>query len=533
VDPIWIPIVFVLGFGVSQIGLPPLVGYLIAGFVLKALGVQEGESLDRLSDLGVILLLFSIGLKLKLKSLASPEVWATATIHMLITILLFTGFLFGMGLVGISIFTTLDFSTSLLIAFALSFSSTVFAVKALESRKEMESLHGRISIGILIMQDIFAVIFLTLSMGKYPTIWAIWVLFLPFLRPAFFYLLERCGYGEMLILFGLFMSLIVGAGGFSAVGLKADLGALVIGIVLANHPKASQLADSLLGFKDLFLIGFFLSIGLSGLPTWSSFGIACILTVVMVIKFVLFYYILTRFRLRARTSTVTSLSLATYSEFGLIVAFVATEKEWIDNEWMIIIAIALSLTYLIAAPLNHWANSIYSRYREWLIQYESKNRLPYDQPIEPGDAEIAIFGMGRIGRAAYDALNRQFSNRVIGVDFNEETVTKHREQGKNIILGDATDTDFWERTKPGKIHVVLLAMSSFEENLEVAEFLKIARERLQRDYYVASLVGHDEEIDELEQAGVNDVFNVSSEAGSGFANHVIKSISSRISNDET
>jgi len=87
-DPIWITIAFVLGFGARQLGLPPLVGFLVAGFVLKAMGAQGGELLEGVAEVGVTLLLFSIGLKLRIPTLLKPEVWAVASVHMLITVVI-------------------------------------------------------------------------------------------------------------------------------------------------------------------------------------------------------------------------------------------------------------------------------------------------------------------------------------------------------------------------------------------------------------------------------------------------------------
>ena len=81
-DPLWIAIAFLCGFAIRVVGLPPLVGFLAAGFMLNALGAEGGEFLNAMADLGITLLLFSIGLKLKLKSLARPEVWGVATLHM-------------------------------------------------------------------------------------------------------------------------------------------------------------------------------------------------------------------------------------------------------------------------------------------------------------------------------------------------------------------------------------------------------------------------------------------------------------------
>ncbi len=168
-DPLWIAIAFLLGFAVKQIGLPPLVGFLAAGFVLNIFGVEGGETLDRIADFGVLLLLFSIGLKLNIKSLLRPEIWVGTSLHMLITVVVFGAGFFALSLTGLSLFAGLSLSASFLIAFALSFSSTVFAVKILEEKGEMTAPHGRTDIGILIMQDIIAVIFLTFSSGKLPS----------------------------------------------------------------------------------------------------------------------------------------------------------------------------------------------------------------------------------------------------------------------------------------------------------------------------------------------------------------------------
>ncbi|MDH3886122.1 MAG: cation:proton antiporter, partial [Desulfobacterales bacterium] len=277
-DPgIWIIVAFILGFAARQVGLPPLVGFLVAGFVLNTMGVREGVLVGELSDIGVTLLLFSIGLKLRLGSLIRPEVWAGALLHMLITVIVFGLGIFALAKTGLFLFSGLDFKLSLMLAFALSFSSTVFAVKVLEEKAEMTSLHGRVAIGILIIQDILAVIFLTASADRLPSPWALFVpVVLLAIRPLLMKIMDRCGHGELLILFGFCVAFGVGAAGFELVGLKPNLGAFILGVLIANHPKASELAESLFSFKEIFLIGFFLKIGLSGAPGLEALGIAAL-----------------------------------------------------------------------------------------------------------------------------------------------------------------------------------------------------------------------------------------------------------------
>jgi predicted Kef-type K+ transport protein len=354
-DPLWIAISFFLGFAVKQVGLPPLVGFLAAGFVLNIFGVEGGQTLDRIADFGVLLLLFSIGLKLRIKSLLRPEIWAGTSLHMLITVVVFGAGFFALSLTGLSLFAGLSLSSSFLIAFALSFSSTVFAIKILEEKGEMTAPHGRIAIGILIMQDVLAVIFLTFSSGKLPSPWAlalIALLLIPVLlkKSPLSLIINKSGHGELLVLLGVLIPF-AGAFLFNVVGLKPDLGALVLGVLLAGHPKAKELSNAMLSFKDLFLVGFFLTIGLSGTPDLQAWGISFLLIFAMPFKIALFFLLLTRFKLRARTATLTSLSLANYSEFGLIIGAAGVANGWLATEWLVIFALALSITFVLA---SHW-----------------------------------------------------------------------------------------------------------------------------------------------------------------------------------
>jgi predicted Kef-type K+ transport protein len=519
-DPLWISIAFIFGFAARQIGLPVLVGLLVAGFVLKALGAEGGAFLQEVSDLGVTLLLFTIGLKFKIKSLLQPEIWAGTTLHMLITVVIFGGALVGLAGTGIALLAGLDPASALLVAFALSFSSTVFAVKVLEDKAELTAFHGRVAIGILIMQDILAVVFLTASTGKLPSLWALAIIPLFFvLRPVMMRLMEHSGHGELMILFGLFLALVIGAGGCELVGLKRDLGALIIGIMVSNHPKAGELATHLMGFKDLFLVGFFLSIGLSAQPTWAAFGVAALLAAVMPLKVILFFVLLTRFKLRARTATLASFSLANYSEFGLIVAALAAGNGWIDSSWLVTIAIALSLTFILAAPLNTHAQQIYNHHADRLKRFETRKRHVEDTPIDPGDAEIAIFGMGRIGTSAYDTMVEHYGDVVIGVDFAREAVEAHCAAGRHVILGDPTDPDFWARTPAGRqadrtpFKLVMLAMPKHAANLAATRFIR------QMDYknVIVTTAHYDDEIPELVAAGADCAFDFRTEAGIGLA----------------
>ena len=195
-DVAWLAVAFVLGLASKSVGLPPLVGFLATGFVLNVYGFAGGEVLQKLSDLGITLLLFIVGLKLNLRSLARPQVWAVTGLHTTAVVLLFATAIHFLVILGAPFLADLTLPQTLLIAFALSFSSTVFVVKVLDEKEESGSLHGQIAIGILIVQDLAAVAFLALAGGKPPTLWALAILLVIPLRPLLIGLLQRVGHGD-------------------------------------------------------------------------------------------------------------------------------------------------------------------------------------------------------------------------------------------------------------------------------------------------------------------------------------------------
>jgi len=516
-EPLWLSIALVMGLAARMISLPPLVGFLLAGFILGAMGAEGGEFLQHVADLGITLLLFSIGLKLNVRSLLRPEIWAVSLIHMLLIVLFLTGVFLLIAKLGIPMIQDLDLQSAVLVAFALSFSSTVFAVKTLEDRGAAISRYGRIAIGVLIMQDIAAVVFMAVSAGKLPSLLALSLFLLIPLRRPMLALLQRAGHGEVLILMG-FVFALGGASLFEMVGMKGDLGALVLGVVLSGHARSNELARSLLGFKELFLIGFFLSIGLTGIPTLQNLGMALLLVLFIPLKSALFFRLFAKFRLTARTSTYSAFTLANYSEFGLIVSALAVGGGWISPDWLVTIALALSLSFIIAAPLNSNAGRLYERFRGKLHEYQVPQRLPEDEAIDIGDASMMIFGMGRVGTVVYEQFQQNMPGKVIGVDFNDTTINAQQEAGRNAVLGDATNPDFWSGMcgAQNQLKYVLFTMPNHDQQLRAAKLLR----RQGFKGRIAATAKYADEIDDLREHGVDAAFNLYAEAGAGFASHV-------------
>lgn len=512
---------FAYGFGLilSRIGLPPMVGFLLAGFVYNMVGLTPPTGLNLVADLGITLLLFSIGLKLDIRSLLKPEIWASTTGQMVLT----TAIFFCALTLGQKLFTSslLQVSTvsMIVLAFALAFSSTVYAVKVLEEKGDMTALYGKLAIGILIMQDIFAVLFLSGSTGKIPSFWALALLGLPLLRPVMFRLIDLSGRGELFILCGLFLALGAGAELFSLVGLKPDLGALVIGVMVAGHPKASSLSKSLFSFKELMLVGFFLSIGMQGLPTLEMLLAAILLCLLLPFKTVIYQLIISRFGLRARTSLFSSLTLSNYSEFGLIVATIAVGQNLLPPEWILIIAMAVSLSFALSAPLSTGAEQIYRQIGPFLYRFDSNRPHPQEAPIDPGQVKALVFGMGRIGTGAYDELRSHYGDNICGVEHSPERVNYNRTEGRNVILGDALDTEFWIKLKRDlDLELIILAMPNHQGNIFAASQIR----NIGFTCRVAAVARFPEEVEELCNYGVCTAFNMYDQAGSGLARQALK-----------
>jgi predicted Kef-type K+ transport protein/CheY-like chemotaxis protein len=436
---------------------------------------------------------------------------------MSVIIALVSGILMLMGIVGLPLVSELTPQQAALVAFALSFSSTVFVVKVLEERGEMASQHGRTAIGILIMQDLVAVLFIVISSAKLPSPWAILLLVLIPLRPLLSHIFARAGHGELVILFGLVLAL-GGAQAFELVGIKGDLGALIMGVLISADKKSKELADAMLGFKDLFLVGFFLSIGLSSQLDWTSVAIGLALVPIVIIKTMLFMVLMMAFRMRARTSLFASLNLSNYSEFGLIVASLGVASGLLPANWLVVIAVALSGSFLLAAPVTRSSNQLFKRWRPWLNGKQSSERLYEDQPIDTHNAKIAIFGMGRVGSGAYKELQNVRDEVIIGVDHDVARVARLAQKGLNVVVGNPGDPDFWDKVEHNPpFDLVLLALPNLDANLNALEQIKQLNYALE----ISAVVTYTDEERVLREHGIEKVYNIYSAAGAGFAEHVI------------
>ena len=515
-DFFWILFAFVFGVLARSAGLPPLIGYLVAGFLLNFAGIESSDTLQTLSDLGITLMLFTIGLKLNVKDLLQTAVWGGAVSNIVLWVATFTALAMLPISYGVSYFAGMDWQTAALIGFALSFSSTVCVVKVLESSGDIKSRHGKMAVGILVVQDIVAVVFMVIATGQEPSVWALALFGLVFLRKPLSLFLEKVGHDELLPLAGFFLAF----GGyelFYALGIKGDLGALVAGVILSGTYKSYELYRSLMSFKDLFLIGFFLSIGFTALPTTDMIVVAVFLSLLIPIKSFFFFNFHGLLGQRARTSYLNSLVLGNYSEFGLIVIALCISFGWLGKEWLVILALAVSVSFVITSVGYRFSHTIYRLFKGFITQFEHNRN--YDDVCQlPPETEVLVVGMGRVGRGTYAALCRQLGDKVVGIDNDEARAKQLQDKGDRILYGDGEDVDLWQRMNVNQINLVLIALPYIAD-------IENIQEQLQASGYqgkVAAIARYDDQVEELSECGIDRIFNFYTEAGVGFADESLE-----------
>jgi len=517
-EPVVLLIAFLAGAAFRRLGFPPLMGYLLAGFMANAMGFGDQTQLQTIADVGITLLLFTIGLKLRIAELKPIYVWGSAVLHMLAVVPLTASVIFLVG----NLYAPLSFDkafTAWTLAFALSFSSTVLAIKIFEERGDSTSFYATIAVGVLVVQDVFAVIWLVMSSGEYPSPWAALLLLLPFTVRFATLFFRTVGHGELL-LFGGVVAALAAAGVFEALHLKGGLGALVFGAWLGagDRVRAKELSSQLLGLKNLLLIGFFVQIGYYGLPDAQLLVVAAVLSVLIALRPLVYFTVFTLFKLRARTSWLSSLSLSSYSEFGLIIAAAAVADELLSPEWITTLALAMTMSFFIASPINNRAHRWYRRYQQRLVQHESDQRLPEEIIGSIGDGRVAVLGMGRIGRDAYRTLEASNVGPMVGIEENWSRHLRLADEDFHTVHGDASDIDFWERTGLAKVDHILVCLSNHRENMDVIE---LAQE-LGFNGKISAVSRFPDESEELAALGC-DPFYLYESLGDDFARHAILS----------
>lgn len=497
----WILIAFGAGVGARMVRLPPLVGYLVAGMGLAVVGVEDSATLQRVGDLGVALLLFIVGLDLRWKNIARPEVVGAGTVHLV----LFSGlaFLGGWAWGG-------PWGGMAVVAVSLGVSSLVMAAKALELQRSLRAYHGRVAIGITLLHTVIATAALV-PLGPLPSLWAAAIPALVLVRPGLRRVLDAIDSDELVLFFGLALA---AAGNllFSAAGVGGELGALLAGALLAGHPRTTELATTLNPIKDTFLAAFFLSVGLVGLPSWSGLILVGVLMALLVVKSMLFFGVLVGFRLRARTAFMTALPLTSYSGFTLIMGSAAVDEGLLPASILTALALATVVSYLINAPLGRHTATLWRMAKPVIGTWERPGKHPDAQPQTLGRAQYLVVGMEHIGTAAYDYLTGRLKCAA-GMDDDPRRIADHRKEGRRVLYADARSRSLWEEMDFGPLESVIVTMTSHQAKLDAIRALREGG----FEGAISALTADPSDREELMEAGANAVYISIDQAGRALA----------------
>ncbi|PTX02283.1 cation:proton antiporter [Pararhodobacter aggregans] len=465
-----------LGLAGLLLRQPLVVSFIAAGILAGpgALGiVQSTEMIAVLGQIAVAVLLFLVGLKLDVKLVRNLGAVAVAT---------------GLGQVGFTaivgfllcLVMGIDPLSSVYIAVALTFSSTIIIVKLLSDKHEIDSLHGQIALGFLIVQDIFVILamvvvsalgfgggegetglqeILLLAGGALALMAFVWV-FVRWIANPLMALIARSQ--ELLVIFA------VGwAAGLAAladvIGLGQELGGLMAGVSLASTPIRDAIGARLAPLRDFLLLFFFIGLG-AGLDL-STLGAqvapAAVLSVFVLVGNPLIVLAILGFMgYRKRTGFLAGLTVAQISEFSLIFMAMGIALGHVDEGAMGLVTLVGLVTIALSVYMITWSHKLYVLCEPFLGVFERS--APYREnadsaPAEGEGPDVVILGLGRFGCRIGQGLKER-GLEVLGVDFDPEALKAWRAQGMTAQFGDATDPEFVAHLPLARVRAVISAM---------------------------------------------------------------------------
>lgn len=262
--------------------------------------------------------------------------------------------------------------------------------------------------------------------------------------------------------------------------------------------------------KELFLVGFFLLIGMGAAPTWTDAALALLLCIVLLpLTFIGFVWLGRLFGLRNRTAIRTGLVLSNFSEFSIIVAAFGVGAGLLTERWLTVVAIAVALSMVASSIANAHGLRLITALT-WLPAQQVSKLRPADRPIDTSGSDVVVLGMGRVGRAAYERLVDEGGLRALGIDNDHAVITRLEGDGLNVLEGDATDLEFWSRlVSGGFVKTVVLAMAFHGSNAFALERLNEAG----FDGRVVAVAQHPDQVEHLAARGVDGVLNIYAGAG--------------------
>jgi CPA2 family monovalent cation:H+ antiporter-2 len=546
---------WVLGLVTQRLGLSPIVGYLLAGVVIgpHTPGFTGDVVLaQQLAEVGVILLMFGVGLHFKLKDL-----WAVKAVAVPGAI--------GQSLVAtiaaVAVFHLLGWPirSGVMLGMAMAVASTVVLLRVLMDRRMLNTSHGHVAVGWLIVEDILTVLALVMvpifandgagdgaaggagasglvtlgwALLKLAALVAIVLLAGSRIVPWILTKVARLRSAELFTLTVLVLSVTIAVASATIFGASVALGAFLAGIVVAQSPVSHQAAADALPLRDAFAVLFFVSVGMLFDPSFLVTHpqmVAAGLAVVLLFKPIAAMAIVAICGYPVRTSLTVALGLAQIGEFSFILGQVAREKGLLPAEGMHVLVAAAMISITINPLLFRSLEAIERRVERiaWLHRLLNARHARRTAALNARAAEVVatserplavIVGYGPVGRLV-DAMLRDAGLETVVVDMNIDTVQSLDKAGRAAIYGDATRREVLEQAGVRTALHLIVSLPHSEGRSTVvlaARELNPNIEIVVRAHYLA-------ERDALDRAGANKVVFEEGEAGIALARHVLAS----------
>ncbi len=506
-----------LGVLATLLRQPLIVAFLVVGILVgpAALDViQDGELWEVLATTGIALLLFVVGLRLDIDEIrrTGPVALSTGLGQVLFT-----------SVVGFGIAIALGMSTvhAVYVAVALTFSSTIIIVKLLSDKQEIDSLHGRIAIGFLIVQDIVVVLVMIglsafgageggndngplveggLVVGRGLLLLGAVVVLARYILPPLFGMLARSQ--ELLVLGAVAWAIMMAVVG-EELGFSREVGAFMAGVALASTPYRDTIGGRLAPLRDFLLLFFFITLGASlqldllgaQLVPALIFSVFVLVGNPLIVVLIMGYM-----GYRRRTGFLAGLTVAQISEFSLILAALGLGLGHIDEETLGLITLVGLITITLSTYLILYSHPIYDRIEKHLRIFERE--VPYreelDERMQPVAVDVVVFGLGRYGGRIAAGLHDRGVN-VLGVDFDPQAVEHANMRGIPAQYGDAEDPEFPASLPLSTARWMVSSLPSLHTNLALYRFLRDRGYR--REIWLTA--HHDGDVAPLEEAGAD------------------------------
>lgn len=460
---------------------PLIISYIVTGLIVGPFVfnfIKSFETFNLFSEIGIAILLFTVGLNLtphvikqfgKIAILTGiGQVFFTTIITFLVCLL------FGWNSV-----------VSIYVAIALSFSSTIIILKLISDRKELDSLYAKISIGFLLIQDIIALILLfSIPLISTPdSSWLsilimllkgialavlTWLVAHKILKPLNSFLSSS---QELLFIFSVSWGFIIAAI-FKAAGFSLETGALVAGVTLAIMPSRHEISARLITLRDFFIVVFFIMLGAQMVITdiISVLPFAIILSLFVVIgNPIILMIIMGIFGYRKRTSLKTGLTVAQISEFSLILIALGVKLGHLDQKILSLVTLIALITIFLSTYMILYSDQLYKLLEPLLSIFERK--IDQEQKLKNYTYSAILFGCNRIGSDFIDVFTKK-KKKFLVVDYNPDTVNDLNQNGLQVEYGDATDINFLESLDLKNLQIAISTIPTLESNTLIAETIR-------------------------------------------------------------